>query len=77
MSVQSLPVVREPSAAQLPIPVPFDPAASAAFDVRWNAWIERGRQQDLATHRTLRIAAPAVAALLLGALAFGLKAGAR
>lgn len=76
MSVQSSPVVHAPG-PPMAIPVPFDPEASAAYDARWNAWIERARQQDRATHRKLRIAAPAVAAVLLGALAFGLAAGAR
>jgi len=49
-----------------------DPAADASFEARWAAWIERGRQHDLATRRKLRIAllGAAIVAIVV-ALFFG------
>jgi hypothetical protein len=72
MSVQVSAAVGEPSP---PLPAPL---ADSSFDARWAAWIERGRQHDLAVKRKLRIAllAAAVVALLV-ALFFGLAPGAR
>jgi hypothetical protein len=71
MSVQVSPAVGEPSS---PLPAP---QADSSFDARWAAWIERGRQHDLAVKRKLRIAlfAATVVALLI-ALVFGLASGA-
>jgi len=67
MSVQSSPAVRESS--------PPD----SSFDVRWAAWIERGRQHDLALERKLRIALVGVAVLGLpfALFFFARAAGAR
>jgi len=48
-----------------------------AFDARWVAWLERGRQHDRAAKRTLRIALLGAAIIgLLVAVAFGLASGA-
>jgi hypothetical protein len=74
MSVQVSLAVREPSP---PLAAPqADPQADSSFDARWAAWIERGRQHDLAVERRLRIGffAAAVVALLV-ALFFGLASG--
>jgi hypothetical protein len=38
----------------------------SSYDARWDAWVERGRQHDLASQRKLRIAVPG--ALVIGAL---------
>lgn len=38
-------------------------ATDASFDVRWAAWVERGRQRDIAAKRTLRIVLPCTAAV--------------
>ena len=63
MSVPSSAAVR---ARVSPIVTPAaDPAADDAFEARWAAWIERGRQHDLAVRRKLRIA-------LLGAAIIGI-----
>lgn len=54
------------------------PQADSSFDARWEAWIERGRQHDLAGRRNSRIALFAGAVLaLLGFLFFGFASGAR
>jgi hypothetical protein len=75
MSVQVSPAVGEPS-PRLPAPH-ADPQPDSSFDARWAAWIERGRQHDLAVKRKLRIALfAAVAVALLVALFFGLASGA-
>ena len=63
MSAQSSPAIRESSP-------PFCDASGRSrngpsIDARWAAWIERGRQHDLAVKRKLRIA-------LLGAAVIGL-----
>jgi hypothetical protein len=58
-----------PPAAEIsvtPIAKPVDPA----FEERWNAWLARGRQRELASRRKLRIIAVAVIALVvIGVLA--------
>jgi hypothetical protein len=75
MSVQVFPAVRAPSPA-LPAPQ-ADPRATSSFDARWAAWIERGRQRDLAMKRKLRIASFAVAVVALPvAFFFGFRSGA-
>jgi hypothetical protein len=75
MSVQVSPAVGEPSPS-LPAPQ-ANPQSDSSFDARWAAWIERGRQHDVAVKRKLRIAllAAAVVALLVASL-FGLASGA-
>jgi len=70
MSVQVSPALGEPSS---PLPAP---QADSSFDARWAAWIERGRQHDLAVKRKLRIALFAAVVALLIALVFGLASGA-
>lgn len=76
MSAHSSPAVHEPN-SQPATPVP-DPAVDSSFDARWEAWIERGRQHDLAVKRKLRIALLCAAAIgLLVAIFFGVAAGAR
>jgi hypothetical protein len=76
MSAQSSFAVREPS-PPLATPPQSNPGADSSFDARWAAWIERGRQHDLAVKRKLRIALIGAAVVgLLVALFFGL-AGAR
>jgi hypothetical protein len=71
MSVPASPAVREPNPASATLQP--DPA----FDARWAAWLERGRQHDLAARRTLRIALLAAAIIgLLVAVVFGLASGA-
>jgi hypothetical protein len=76
MSVPASAAVREPS-PPLATPQP-DPGTHSSFDARWEAWIERGRQHDLAAKRKLRIALLCVAAIgLLVAIFFGVAAGAR
>ena len=76
MSVQVSPAVGEPSLS-LPA-LQGNPQAGASFDARWAAWIERGRQHDLAVQRKLGIAliAAAVVAVLV-ALLVSLASGAR
>ena len=54
MSVPSSPRVR--AGGSPVVSAPADPAAESSFDARWAAWIERGRQDDVATRRKLRIA---------------------
>lgn len=76
MSVPASAAVREPSPA-LATPNAV-PGADASFDARWEAWIERGRQHDLAVKRKLRIALLCAAAIgLLVVIFFGVAAGAR
>jgi hypothetical protein len=76
MPVQAPPVAREPS-APLPAREP-DRETDLSFDARWNAWIERGRQHDLAVKGKLRIALLCAAAIgVLVAIFFGVAAGAR
>ena len=76
MSVPASAAVREPS-PPLATPQP-DPGSDSSFDARWAAWIERGRQHDLAVKRKLRIALLCAAAVgLLVAIFFGVAAGAR
>jgi hypothetical protein len=76
LSVQSLPV-REFSPASATAVQPAEDV-NASFDARWAAWIERGRQHDLAVKRKVRIASIAAAVIgLLTAAFFGLTAGAR
>ena len=74
MSVQVSPAVAAPS----PLAPQADPKADSSFDARWAAWIERGRQNDFAVQRKLRIAlfVAAIVALLV-AFFFGLAPGAR
>jgi hypothetical protein len=47
--------------------VPVATAGDPVFEERWNAWMARGRQHDLAVRARLRIAAIAglIAALLV------------
>ena len=55
-----------------------DQGENSSFDARWEAWIERGRQHDLAVKRKLRIALLCAAAIgALVAIFFGVAAGAR
>lgn len=76
MSVPASAALREPSS---PLAArQADPGADPSFDARWAAWIERGRQHDLATKRKLRIALLCAAAIgLPAAIFFGVTAGAR
>ena len=75
MSVQALPGVREPSP---PVAAPQpDQETDSSFDARWSAWIERGRQHDLAAKRKLRIALLGVTVIGLLAAIFSGLAGAR
>lgn len=70
MSVPASAAVREPS-PPLATPQP-DSGADSSFDARWEAWIERGRQHDLAVKRKLRIALLCAAAVgVLVAIFFG------
>jgi hypothetical protein len=76
MSAHSSPAVHKPN-PQVATPHP-DPGTDPSFDARWAAWIERGRQHDLAVKRKLRIALLCAAALgLLVAIFLGVAAGAR
>lgn len=76
MSVPASAAVREPR-PPLTTPQP-DPGSDSSFDARWAAWIERGRQHDLAVKRKLRIVLLCGAAVgLLVAMFFGMTAGAR
>ena len=76
MSAKSSTLVRETS-APFTTPQP-DLGTDSSFDARWAAWIERGRQHDLAVKRKLRIALLCAAAIgLLVAIFFGVAAGAR
>jgi len=61
MTVQLAP---SPAVAAAP-PQPFA-GMDSSYDARWDAWVERGRQHDLASQRKLRIAVPG--ALVIGAL---------
>ena len=76
MSVPASAAVREPSP---PFATPRAvPGTDASSDARWEAWIERGRQHDLAVKRKLRIALLCAAAVgVLVAIFFGVAAGAR
>ena len=68
MSVPASAAVREPSR---PLATP-QPDPDSSFDARWEAWIERGRQHDLAVKRKLRIALLCAAAIgVLVAIFFG------
>jgi hypothetical protein len=61
MSVPASAAVPEPSP---PLATPQAiPATDASFDARWTAWIERGRQHDVAVKRRLRIALLCAAAI--------------
>lgn len=76
MSVPAFAAAREPS-PPLVTPQP-DSGTDSSFDARWEAWIERGRQHDLAVKRKLRIALLCAAAIgLVVAIFFGVAAGAR
>ena len=58
--------------------VQSDDGISVSFDTRWAAWIEHGRQRDLAVRRKARVAW--LAAAIIGipvALYSGLPDGAR
>jgi hypothetical protein len=58
-----------PEISVTPIAQTVDPA----FEERWNAWLARGRQQELAFRRKLRIIAIALVAIgVLVALVFRL-----
>ena len=61
MSIPASAAVREPS-PPLATPRP-DPGTDSSFEARWEAWIERGRQHDLAVKRKLRIALLCAAAI--------------
>ncbi len=76
MSVAASAAVREPS---LPLATPQpDQGTDSSFDARWEAWIARGRERDLAVKRKLRIALLCAAAIgLLVAIFLGVAAGAR
>jgi hypothetical protein len=75
MPVEAPPAVGEPST---PVAAPQPGRAeNSSFDARWEAWIERGRQHDLAVKRKLRIALLCAAAIgFFVAIVFGV-AGAR
>jgi hypothetical protein len=47
-------------------PVDLNPAADAAFEVRWAAWQARGRVHDAATRRHAFIGAPMFALVAVG-----------
>lgn len=50
----------------------------SSFDARWMAWLERGRQRNLAVKRRLRIGLLCAAALgAVIAIFFGIAGGAR
>ena len=71
MSVPSSPTVRARGSAV--VTPAAHPAPDSSFDARWAAWIERGRQHDLATRRKLRIALLGAAIIgIVVALLFGL-----
>ena len=70
MSIPASAAVFEPS-PRLATPQAV-PGTDASFDARWAAWIERGRQHDLAVKRKLRIASLCAAAIVvLVAIFFG------
>jgi hypothetical protein len=70
MSVPASVAVREPS-PPLATPQP-DSGTDSSFDANWEAWVERGRQHDLAVKRKLRIALLCAAAIgVLVATFFG------
>ena len=76
MSIPTSAAVHEPSS---PLTTPqLAQGTDSSFDARWAAWIERGRQHDLAVKRKLRIALLCAAAIgVLVAIFFGVAAGAR
>jgi hypothetical protein len=48
------------------------------FEARWNAWVARGRQHDLAVQRRVHVVLLAVVTSgILGGLTFGIAAGLR
>jgi hypothetical protein len=64
--------------AQFQFPSSPAPEAHAAFEVRWDAWVARGRQDDLAVQRRIRaVLLTAVVIAILAGLAFGVAAGLR
>ena len=76
MPAQSSFAVYEPN-SRVVTPQP-DPGTDLPFEARWAAWLERGRQHDLAVARKLRIALVCAAAIgVLVAIFFGVAAGAR
>lgn len=78
MSVSSSVAVLDPDLL-LATPRKFDLTADSSFDSRWGAWIEDGRQHELAAKRNLHVALLGIAGVGLVALAlfFGLAEGAR
>jgi hypothetical protein len=72
MSVQSALPVRESGAAP-PMPPEPDLGANSSVDVRWAAWIERGREHDRAAKRKGRLALASAAVIaVLSALFYSL-----
>lgn len=57
--------------------VPLSDPVESSFDARWAAWVERGRQHDLALQRKLRIAFPVAAAIGLLLVLIDLTVGGR
>ena len=54
------------------------PEGTVEFEARWNAWVARGRQHDLAVQRRVRVVLLAVVTIgILAGLAFGIAGGLR
>jgi hypothetical protein len=51
-----------PQASEISV-TPIVKDADPAFEERWNAWLARGRQRELASRRKLRIVAIALVAI--------------
>jgi len=77
MSVESLPEIGN-TVSPLVTPRHSDQEIDSSFDTRWAAWIERGRQHNLAVRRRIRVVLfVAVVIGILAALFFVLAGGAR
>jgi hypothetical protein len=77
MSVESLPAIRN-TVSPPATPRQSDQKMDSSFDTRWAAWIERGRQHNLAVQRRIRVVLLAAVVIgILAALFFVLARGAR
>lgn len=54
MSIVHAGAVRESSPPSVS-PPPREPSTTSTPEARWNAWLERGRQNDLKVRRRVRI----------------------
>jgi len=72
VALSPFPVVSELPTASVTLP---SQAVDPAFEDRWNAWILRGRQHDIAVRRKARVAAIVVVAAALVVLAARLLGG--